>query len=165
MYIIYESDAGSTKQYAEAFAAKTGLECHSMYMARIKVKRKSDVIYFGRVRQGEIENLKKARKKYNVLAVCAVGLKMPTNAVKDELCAANGMDGVSPQLFYLRGAFEPEKNIGLEKTLIHLIVSDLQSKGDELDAVDAQYLSDLQNGADYVNEENLGALLSWYESC
>ncbi|MBR0415205.1 MAG: hypothetical protein IJI67_09055 [Clostridia bacterium] len=165
MYIIYESDSGFTKRYAEMFAEKTGLECHSLYMARIKVKRNSDVIFFGRVMQGEIDGFKKAAKKYNILAVCPVGLRMPTNAVKEEIIEKNGIGEPLPKLFYLRGGFDPEKNIGLEKTLINLIISDLENRGEDIDAVDAQYLTDLKGGADYVDEENLGALLDWYEKC
>ena len=164
VYIIYESDSGFTKRYAEMFAEKTGLECHSLYMARIKVKRKSDVIYFGRVMQDEVDGLKKARKKYNILAVCPVGLKMPTNTVKEAIAEKNDLTDNPPKLFYLRGGFDPEKTLGLEKTLINLIITDLNGKGDDLDAVEAQYLSDLRNGADYVKEENLAELLSWYEN-
>ena len=165
MYIIYQSDSGFTKQYAEMFAEKTGLECHSLYMARIKVKRNSDVIFFGRVMQGEIDGFKKAAKKYNVLAVCPVGLKMPTNFYKEELAEDNGITGNSPQLFYLRGGFDPEKTLGPEKTLINLVISDLENRGEDVDAVEAQYLTDLKGGADYVNEENLAALLEWYQNC
>ena len=161
MVIIYESDSGFTKLYAEMFARKAGLECHSMYMARIKVSRHSDVIYFGRVIQGEIENFKKAKKKYNVLAVCPVGLKMPSNALKQELAEKNQTGDIP--LFYLRGGFDPKQNAGLEKTLINLIISDLESKGEDIDAIDAQYLNDLKNGADYVKEINLEALGTWYE--
>ena len=165
MYIIYESDSGFTKRYAEAFAEKTGLECHSLYMARIKVPKESDVIFFGRVMQDEIDGLKKARKKYNVLAVCPVGLRMPTNAVKETLAEKNELTDNLPKLFYLRGGFDPEQNKGLEKTLINLLIGDLERNEEDLDAVDAQYLSDLRNGADYVNEDNLAALLDWYEKC
>ena len=165
MYIIYESDSGFTKRYAEIFAEKTGLECYSLYMSRIKVKRGSDVIYFGRVMQNEVDGFKKARKKYNILALCPVGLKMPTNAVKEKIAEANELTENLPKLFYLRGGYDPEQTKGLEKTLINLIVSDLESKGEEIDAVEAQYLADLTDGADYVNEENLAPLLDWYEKC
>lgn len=165
MYIIYESDSGFTKRYAEMFAEKTGLECHSLYMARIKVKRESDVIYFGRVIQGEVDGLKKARKKYNVLAVCPVGLKMGTDAVKAEIAEQNKLEDTLPKLFYLRGGFDPAQNKGLEKALIELIVGDLENRAEDLDAVEAQYLADLKNGADYVKEENLAALTDWYDRC
>ena len=162
MYIIYQSDSGFTKLYAEMFSRKAGIECYSMYMARIKVRRHSDVIYFGRVIQGEVEDLKKARKKYNVLAVCPVGLKMPTDAVKQELREKNNLTDNMPQMFYLRGGFDPKQNLGLEKTLINLIIDDLEGR-EELDAVEAQYLADLKNGADYVKEINLEELGLWYE--
>ena len=165
MYIIYESDSGFTKRYAEMFAEKTGLECHSLYMARIKVKKNSDVIYFGRVMQNEVAGFKKARKKYNILALCAVGLKMETNAVKEEIAAANELTENLPKLFYLRGGFDPAQNKGLEKTLVNLIITDLENKGDETDAVEAQYLADLKGGAEYVDEQNLAALCDWYDKC
>ena len=161
MVIVYKSDSGFTKRYAEMFADKVGMECHSLHMARIKVSKRSDIIYFGRVIQGEIDDLKKARKRYNVIAVCPVGLKLPTDAVKSELEEKNGI-GEDCKMFYLRGGFDPEQNLGLEKTLINLIVSDLEGR-EELDAVDSQYLNDLKNGADYVREMNLQQLSLWYE--
>lgn len=165
MYIIYESDSGFTKRYAEIFAEKTGLECHSLYMARIKVKKHSDVIYFGRVMQGEIDGFKKARKKYNILAVCPVGLKMATNAVIEEIAQKNNITDNLPKLFYLPGGFDPEQNKGLEKTLINLMVDDLESRGEDIDAVDARFLRDLKGGADYVDEQNLAPLSDWYQHC
>ena len=74
MFVIYESNTGFTEKYARMFAEKAELECWSLYMARIKVPKHSDVIYFGNVENGEVAKLKKARKKYNIIAVCPVGI-------------------------------------------------------------------------------------------
>lgn len=164
MFVVYESNTGFSEQYAKMFAEKANLECWSLYMARIKVPKHSDIIYFGNVENGEVAKLKKARKKYNILAVCPVGLSMGTDAVKQTLREKNKLTDNSPAMFYLQGGYDPEKNIGLGATFINLVIKDLESK-EELDAVEAQMLSDLKNGADYVKEENLAPLLRWYEEC
>lgn len=164
MFVVYESNTGFSERYAKMFAEKTGLECWSLYMARIKVPKHSDIIYFGNVENGEVAKLKKARKKYNILAVCPVGLSMSTDAVKESLRQKNNLTDNSPVMFYLQGGYDGEKNVGLGATFINLIIKDLESK-EELDAVQAQMLNDLKNGADYVKEENLAPLLSWYDEC
>lgn len=85
MHIVYESSTGFTKRYAEMFAEKTGLECCSAQMAKFKAEKHEDIIFFGWVQQGEIQRLKKAEKKYNVLAVCPVGISEPSDKVLDAL--------------------------------------------------------------------------------
>ena len=164
MFVVYESNTGFTERYAKMFAEKANLECWSLYMARIKVPKHSDIIYFGNVESGEVAKLKKARKRYNILAVCPVGLSMGTDAVKEALREKNKLTENSPAMFYLQGGYDGEKNVGLGATFINLIVKDLESK-EELDAVEVQMLNDLKNGADYVKEENLAPLLRWYEEC
>lgn len=164
MKVVYESSTGFTKRYAEAFAEKAGLECWSMYMAKIKVEKNEDIIYFGWVQQGEISKYKKAAKKYNILALCPVGISAQSGKVIDVLKDKNKL-GDTPKIFYLRGGYDPKASVGLQGTLINMVVKDMESKADELDSAQAQMLVDLKNGADYVDEAALQPLLEWYKEC
>jgi flavodoxin len=162
MKIVYESSTGFTEKYAKMFAEKTGLECWSMYMAKIKVQKDEDVVYFGWIQQGEISKYKKAAKKFNVLAVCPVGIAAPSERVTEKLKEKNKI-GDLPKIFYLHGGYDPEKSVGLQGTLINMVVKDLESKESDLDSSQIQMMNDLKNGADYVDENNLTPLLEWFK--
>ena len=165
MTVIYETNTGFTEKYAKAFAEKHGLECWNTYMAKIKVKRKSDVIYFGWVQAGQIQGFKKARKRYNILAVCPVGLTEPNDERKAKLIELNSISDM--QVFPLRGGYDDDKMTGAAGLLISMIRTEFEDrtkKGEELKPAEKEMYEDLQNGADYFSEDNLAAVDEWFNA-
>ena len=72
--IIYTSNAGSTVQYAQLLADELHLPVYSAKEAKKKVPAHSEIIYLGWIMAGGIKGYKDMVKKYNVRAVCAVGM-------------------------------------------------------------------------------------------
>lgn len=72
--IIYTSNAGSTVQYAQLLANELHLPVYSAKEAKKKVPAHSEIIYLGWIMAGGIKGYKDMVKKYNVRAVCAVGM-------------------------------------------------------------------------------------------
>ena len=76
--IVYESNTGFTKRYAEALANKTGLPLYSVAESRKSVAKGSDIVFLSWVSGGAVVKLDKAKVYFNIRAVGAVGLSTPT---------------------------------------------------------------------------------------
>ena len=80
--IIYTSNAGSTVQYAQLLADELHLPVYSAKEAKKKVPAHSEIIYLGWIMAGGIKGYKDMVKKYNVRAVCAVGMSRTGKCVQ-----------------------------------------------------------------------------------
>ena len=72
--ILYTSNTGSTAQYAKLLADKTGLPVYSAEEAKSKLPARSEILYLGWLMASSIKGYKDAAKRYNIRAVCAVGM-------------------------------------------------------------------------------------------
>ncbi len=147
MKIIYESCAGHTERYARLLAEKLGLLCLSLKEAD---KSKGEgVIFCGWVCANKISGLKKASGRFNVIAVCAVGLYPKTDATLRVLTDKNKL---SCPLFYLRGGLDYSKISGLRKKLLLVIRDTLKREN----APGSEELVEvLTNGGDFFDEDYL----------
>ncbi len=147
MKIIYESCAGHTERYAELLAQKLGLECLSLKEA--DKSKNENIIFCGWVCANKISGLKKASGRFNVIAVCAVGLYPKTDAAMRVLSDKNKL---GCPLFYLRGGLDYSKISGLRKKLLLVIRDTLQREnkpGSE------ELIEVLTNGGDFFDEDYL----------
>ena len=86
--IIYTTNTGSTEHYAKLLAQKTGLPVYSLAEAKKRVFAGAEVICLGWIMAGGIKGYKDMVKKYNVRAVCAVGMSR-TGTQTEEVRAKN----------------------------------------------------------------------------
>lgn len=160
MYILYFSQNGTTKRYAELLSEATGLPCTG---APAEIPFGERVILFGRVTAGKIQGYRYAFRHYDLQAVIAVGLA-PTGAQERELRKSNNLRDTT-KLFTLQGGYYPDQLQGMEKRIMKLVtghlIKTLQRKKDLTDA-DRDLLELLQKGGDRVNRNNLSAVLKWY---
>jgi len=145
--IIYESGAGHTERYAKLLAEKLGLECLSLKEA--DKSESESVIFCGWVCANKISGLKKASGRFNVAAVCAVGLYPKTDAVTRVLIDKNKL---GCPLFYLRGGLDYTKISKLRKKLL-LVIRDTLKRENKPDS--AELIEVLTNGGDFFDEDYL----------
>lgn len=161
--IVYQSNTGHSRQYAEAFGRKTGLPVYDLKGAEKALPEKTDVIFFGWLMAGEVMGYKKAAEKFSVRALCPVGM--------------SGADTQSPEVrrryaladdfpvFYLQGGFELEKLHGIYrfmmKTMKATVGKKLSGKTDRTPEED-DMLDLLMNGGNRVSEENLSGACEWF---
>ena len=69
--IVYTSNTGSSKAYAEMLGAKTALPVYAWDDAVKTLDAGTGILYIGWLMAGEVVNLAKAQKKFTVCAVCA----------------------------------------------------------------------------------------------
>lgn len=72
MVIVYTSNTGFTKKYADMLAEKTGFPVYNI-KELFKVKGGEEIIYLGWIKAGRIQGLSKVLKNHAVKAVCATG--------------------------------------------------------------------------------------------
>lgn len=157
MKIVYTTNAGSSKKYAEMLSSK--LACEALSLEETESAGGEEIIYIGWVMAGTIQGLAQAREKLGELkAVCAVGM-MPGEKQKEELIAKNA---VKEEFFLLPGDFHIDKLKGMYKMMMGMMMKMLKSKLKESDDPKAKEAAELfEKGFDAVKEENLEPVYEW----
>ena len=114
--IVYTSHTGFTRRYAGMLARASGIPAYDLSQRRELPAPGSAVLYLGWLCAGRIQGLSQARRRWEVRAVCAVGLApMPPEGV-DGLAAAHRLGGIP--LFYLRGGYSPGRVRGVYRLMM-----------------------------------------------
>ncbi len=153
--VIYESNAGSTKRYAEMLAEKLGVPAYSLKEAKKALPKDEEAIFLGWVFANKIQGLQKAQKQWNLLCACAVGMN-PANEKYHEILKESNPTDIP--IFYLRGKLDMSKLKWLQRKLLETIRTDLEKQnkpGTE------EMISILKDGCDFVSEDMLKEVLAY----
>ena len=111
--IVYVTNTGSSKRYAEMLSEKTGYPCYALSDSDAAVG--TDVVFISWVMAGAIQGISEARVKFGTLkAVVAVGM-MKSDSQDASLKEKND---VSETFFSLAGAFDIKKLSGMYKMMM-----------------------------------------------
>ncbi|HAZ20496.1 MAG TPA: hypothetical protein DCY74_00925 [Clostridiales bacterium] len=163
--IVYESNTGFTKQYAEMLSAKTGLPLYARTDANNQLAPKTDILYLGWLSAGAVHGYTKAAKRFHICGIIGVGLQDPTEDSVKELRARNHIDQIP--VFYLQGGLDCGKLNFLQRRLMNMmrkIVTKSLASKPELTRQELQHLQILEHGGSYVKVENLNPVLRWMET-
>ena len=162
--IVYTSNTGYTKQYANLLGQKTGLPVYALSEAKAKLAQGSHILYLGWLMAGKVQGYLKAAKQYHVEAVCGVGMGA-TGSQLQEIQKANKLPADIP-VFTMQGGFDMDRLRGIYKLMMAVMAKtagkNLANKKDRTPDEDIM-LELLTHGGSYVSEENLEAILEWYE--
>ena len=155
--IVYVTNTGSSKRYAEMLSKKTGYPCYALSDSDAAVG--TDVVFISWVMAGTIQGLSEARVKFGTLkAVVAVGM-MKSESQDASLKEKND---VSETFFSLAGSFDIKKLSGMYKMMMGMMVKMLKSKLKESDEPKAKEMVEkFEEGFDFVDEENLSEILEF----
>lgn len=123
--IIYNSKAGHTYEYALMLSKTLDIPLYSIGEAKLNVNPSQEVIYMSWILGDKIVKLDKM-KKYNIIAVCAVGMSENTDEERNKLLSNNNIN--SP-LFKLTGGFESERLKGVYSVVGKVIKKAIQDLG------------------------------------
>ena len=144
--------------------AKTGLPVYSLSDAAETLADGSRIIYLGWLMAGKIKGYSKAAGRYRVQAVCGVGMGATGSQLQD-LRKANRLPAGLP-VFTLQGGFDLSKLHGVYRLMMNIMKKTagkgLANKEDRTPDEDIM-LELLTKGGSRVSEENLAAVLAWYE--
>ena len=160
--IVYTTNTGSTKRYAELLARETGLPAYSMAEAERSVPTGAEIIYLGWIMAGSVKGYA-AAKRWSVRAVCAVGMGQ-TGTQTDSVRKKSAIPASIP-VFTLQGNFDVKKLRGVYRLMMELMV---KTAGKSLAAKPGRtpeeddMLDMMLHGGQRVSIENLRAVLDWY---
>lgn len=162
--VLYQSNSGHTRRYAELMGQKTGLPVYELKAAKKFLTRGDDIVFLGWLCAGALMGYKKAAKTYRVLAVGAVGMGDPSADQMTELTRKYQIDPA--QAFYLQGGLDMNKLHGVYKfmmqTMFKTVGSTLEKKTDKTDS-DIAMLDMIKNSRDFVSEGNLIPIIEWIQ--
>ena len=157
--IVYASATGFTRRYADLLSERTGLPCFALG-AVPGPDRGAAVLYLGWLCAGGIKGLRKARARYKVQAVCAVGMSPAGTAYTDQVRAQNHLENLP--FFYLRGGYAPEKLTGFYRAMMAPMAR-LVSRAPAETEADRAMRDAFRDGGDWVSPERLAPLLAWLD--
>ena len=162
--IVYTSNTGFTAQYASLLGGETGLPVYSLEDASKSLPQSSPIVYLGWLTAGKVQGYDKAVTKFNLQALCAVGMAKSGSQMEDVKKSNNLPQGLP--LFTLQGGFDLKKLRGIYRLMMLVmsktVAKKLAAKPDR--TPDEEDMLDLfQNGGNRVSLENLRPVLAWYE--
>lgn len=157
--IVYSSNTGHTEEYARLLSEKSGLPCYTFQQSKTALSGNDSVVYMGWLMAGFIKDYKKALKRYQINAVCAVGLGK-TGSQTDTVRKNNKLPE-DVRLYTLQGGIDHGKLTGLYRSMIQTLIKVLSGKKSPTED-EAAMLALLQKDDNYVSSENLNQILSDY---
>lgn len=158
--IVYRSSTGFTRQYAKMLSQVTGLPACPPDAPKAP-PRGTPVLFLGWLRAGTIQGLKGALGRWQVAAVCAVGMASPEGSAISRLARSSHL-GDCP-LFYLRGGYAPDRVKGLSKIMMAPILLSTQHAAAKGDPRAGALMEVLVHGVNRVSREQLQPVLDWLE--
>ena len=159
--IVYTSNTGHTRQYALLLGEQIGLPAYSLAEASSLLPDGSPVIYLGWIHASHIKGYSKAASRFDLYAVCGVGL-CDTGTMVCEVRKATSMPEDIP-LFTLQGGIDRNRLKGMDKLMISMLTKGLAAQK-QRSAQDDRMLELLSMDESYITLENLTEVLQWYTS-
>ena len=157
--IVYSSNTGHTRQYALLLSEQTRLPVYSLDEANSQLSGGSPVIYLGWLHESHVKGYSKAASRFDLCAVCAVGL-CDTGTLTSEVRKATSIPEGIP-LFTLQGGIDRSRLKGMDKLMISMLTKGLASRK-QRSAQDERMLELLSRDEGYVSPENIAEVLQWY---
>ena len=157
--IVYTSNTGHTRKYALLLSEQIGLPAYSLEEAGSQLSGGSPVIYLGWLHASHVKGYAKAARRFDLRAVCAVGL-CDTGTLTDQVRNATSIPEGIP-LFTLQGGIDRSRLKGMDKLMISMLTKGLSSQK-QRSAQDERMLELLSRDESYVSLENIAEVLRWY---
>lgn len=160
--IVFTSNTGYTAQYAKLLGEKTGLPVLSLEQANKQLCENESIFYLGWIMAGQVKGWKKAAKRFNLFAVCGVGMGSASSQIQD-IKKANSFPDDMP-VFALQGGFDITKLHGIYKfmmTVMSKTVGKSLAEKSNRTAEEELMLKLLTQGGSCVCEQALDEILDF----
>lgn len=159
--IVYTSNTGYTRQYAQILGEKLHIPVMELQTAMTELPTGNPILYMGWLMAGKVQGYRKAARRYRVLAVCAVGI----NASGSQIESVRKANDILPTLpvFTLQGGYDLHRMKGVYRFTMALMTKILEKNlKASAHSEDRAILDLLRHGGSRVSEKNLSAVLDWY---
>lgn len=164
MVIVYRSNTGFTKEYAEMLGKAEKMKVVPLSEAMGKVTAGESVFYMGPLMAGHIAGIDQAVKKFAVKGVCGVGMSLASQQVLEKLPKSNYTAGAP--IFYLQGGWAPKKVSWLQRRMVNMVTKSMREtlrNKKRTPEEDAMYQM-LVKGGSFVAFENLKTIRDWIKA-
>lgn len=161
MVIVYRSDTGFTREYAEMLAKAEKMKVCPLSEAQGKVGPGETVFFMGPLMAGHISGVDKAVKQFAVKGVCGVGMSPASQQVLDTLAKANYVPNAP--IFYLQGGWAPKKVGWLKRRMVGMATKSMREalQNKKRTPEEDKQLDFLLHGGSFVAFENLDTIRAW----
>ena len=167
MVIVYRSNTGFTREYAEMLGRAEKIKVYSVTEAERSLESGTEIFYMGPLMAGHIEGVDQAVTRYQVRGVCGVGLSPSGRQVLETISRANYVPNAP--IFYLQGGWAPKKVSWLKRRMVGMATKSLreslQDKGSRRTPEEQAQLDLLVKGGSRVAFERLEAIRDWMKDC
>ena len=156
--IVYNSETGFTKEYAEMLSKKINIPCYTIKEAKKKLNKQEKIVYLSWICAGMIKAINKVRNRYKVKCYGAVGAFPKEDNYIESLIKSNGLE--NDKLFYLRGGINFKKLKGYKKLIVKIVgrVLEKNNKGKE---GSEELIKIFNEGASFVDSKNLDEMINY----
>lgn len=156
--IVYKSETGFTKEYAEILSKKLNIPYYTIREAKKELKRKDEIVYLGWICAGRISGIDRVRNRYNVKCYGSVGAFPKEDNYIQTLIKSNALE--NDKVFYLRGGLNLKKLKGYKKIIVKIVGNMLKKDNKEKEG--SKELTRIFNeGASFVNSKNLSEMINY----
>ena len=163
MVIVYKSNTGFTKEYAEMLAKAEKLKVYELSQAQEELEQGAQVLFMGPLMAGHIQGVDKAVKSFAVKGVCGVGMSPSSPQTLASMTKANYVPDAP--LFYLQGGWAPKKVGWFKRRAVNMVTKSVREKlldkGSRRTAEEQAYLDMLLKGGSFVAYQNLDIIRDW----
>ena len=165
MVIVYRSNTGFTKQYAEMLGKAEKIKEYSLGQARER-DQDTEVLFMGPLMAGHIAGVDQAVKQFRVKGVCGVGMSPASQQTLDTLAKANYVPNAP--IFYLQGGWAPKQVGWIKRRMVNMVTRStrkaLEAKGSARTPQEQAMLDMLLHGGSFVAFEHLEPIRAWLKS-
>lgn len=150
--IVYTSETGHTRRYAELLSRETGLPVHSLADAKAALPDGSPVVYMGWLMAGSVKDYRRATKRFDVrcvIGVCLGATGSQTDSVRKSCRLPEDFPIFTVQGGMDKNALKGGYAFGIR--MLTRVMKSLKSK-----TPDQQQMTELLiHGGDFVDAKNL----------
>ena len=156
--IVYKSETGFTKEYAEILSKKINVPCYTLEEAKKNLNKSDEIVYLGWICAGSIKGVNRVRNKYQVKCYGAVGAFPKDDKYIESLVKSNELE--KGKLFYLRGGINFKKLKGYKKLIVKIVGNVLEKNNKDKEGSE-ELIRLFNEGASFVESKNLDEMIDY----
>ena len=165
MFIVYSSNTGHTRQYAQMLSEALDIPAYDLKTVPPTLDG-LETIYMGWLMAGSVVGYAKAAKKFKIRCVVGVGMT-PESAEQTEDVAKKVKPGAGVPVFYLQGGYDFNKLGAMHKMMMKAVTPSIlkrfDGKSEAEKEADPTYRM-ITRGDSVVSAERLEPVIRWYRA-